>query len=235
MSKKAVLFIHGFSAKEEDNIAFIEEMKHHKNIDVSTFILPGHETKRMGKVKYQEWVDYSEQQLKKLLETNSRVTIVAHSMGTMIALYLAANYPQVEKLVLISPAYYYGNFEQNKKDIHRLIKKETNPDIGTGFEGALTKLVDVPLPCFLEYRKLVKNTEESIPKVKCPTLILHGTEDNIIPIRSSLYVYSMLKSQKYLTLIEKVRHQVFKSKKTKEISQYIYEYIMDEVLLKDRL
>lgn len=232
MFKKAVLFIHGFSAKKEDNRVFIEEMKHHKCIDIHTFTLPGHDTKRMGKVTYQDWLNASEKELQHLLKTYKKVTIVAHSMGTILAVHLAVHYKEVEKLVLISPAYYYGNIEQNAKDIKKLIKHEINPDIGTGFEGVLDKLFHVPLSRFLEYRKLTKQENQNIQKVKCPTLILHGTCDNIVPIHSSLYVYNMLTCKKDFTLIENVRHQVFKSKKASLISTYIYEYIIGGIQFK---
>lgn len=232
MAKKAVLFIHGFSAREEDNRLFIEEMKHHRKIDIHTFVLPGHGEKRMKRTSYHEWWVAAEKELQHLLDTYDKVTVVGHSMGTILAVNLAVQYPQVEKLVLIAPAYDYGNREQNAKDIKKYFKHEVNPEIGTGFEGLFRKLLTVPLLSFLEYRKLATRSRQNIDQVKCPTLILHGMQDNIVPIHSSLYLYSALTCEKYLTLIENVRHQVFKSKKAKEISDYIYEYIIGGIHFK---
>lgn len=232
MSKKAVLFIHGFSAKQEDNQIFVDFMKQKRQIDFYTFILPGHEKKRMGKATYQDWIDASIQELDKLLKKYSKVTVVGHSMGTILAIYLAAHYDAVEKLVLVSPAYDYGNLEQNAKDFKKLLHHEIDPSLGTGFEGALYKLFHVPFLRFLEYKKLVKSNKDNIKQVKCPTLILHGTMDNIVPIHSSLYVYNALTCEKYLTLIEEVRHQVFKSKKARLVSAYVYHYIMGGIHFK---
>ena len=226
MQKKAVLFIHGFSAKKEDNQAFVDFMKEKRRINFYTFILPGHDTRRMGKATYQEWIQASERELKEILKTHNRVTIVGHSMGTILAVYLAIHYSEVEKLILISPAYVYGNIEQNAKDFKKLIKHEINLDVGTGFEGILYKIIHVPFLEFLEYKKLVKYNEKNVSKVVCPTLILHGIQDNIVPLHSSLYVYNELSCEKHLTLLENVRHQVFKSKKSKLISDYIYNYII---------
>lgn len=232
MAKKAVLFIHGFSAQPKDNQLFVDFMKQKRQIDFYTFILPGHDTKRMGKATYQDWIDASIQELEKLLKKYSKVTIVGHSMGTILAVYLATHYSQVKKLVLISPAYYCGNIEQNARDLKRLMKRESNSEMGIGFEGFFYKLCHVPFSNFLEYRKLAKQNEVNIPKVKCPTLVLHGTMDNIVPIHSSLYVYNALTCDKHLTLIENVRHQVFQSKKAHDISSYIYEYIMGGIHFK---
>lgn len=232
MAKKAVLFLHGFSAKDEDNQVFVDSMQKKNRIDFYTLILPGHDTKRMGKVTNQDWVDASETKLKELLKTYHQITIVGHSMGTILAIYLAVHYPQVEKLVLISPAYIFGNFEQNTRDFKKLLQHEIDPNIGTGFEGILYKLFHVPFPRFLEYKKLVKRNKENIKKVACPTLILHGTIDNVIPLHSSLYVYNVLNCEKHLTLLEDVRHQVFKSKKAILISNYIYDYIIGGIHFK---
>ena len=232
MSKRAILFIHGFSAKQEDNQIFASFMEQKKQIDFHTFILPGHEKKRMGKATYQDWIDASIQELEELLKSYSKVTVVGHSMGTILAVYLAVHYSQVEKLVLVSPAYYFGNLEQNAKDFKKLMRREINPEHGTGFEGFFYKLFHVPFFRFLEYRKLAKQNESNIRKVKCPTLILHGTMDNLVPLHSSLYVYNALTCEKHLTLIENVRHQVFKSKKGNLVSAYIYDYIIGGIHFK---
>ena len=119
---KAVLFIHGLSAKVEDNEYFINEMKKYNNIEMFTFILPGHENDKVTKVTRKEWLSKSEQELKKILKKYSKVTIVAHSMGTIIAVNLAAKYKEVEKLVLIASAFQFGSFKQNKEDLKNIIK-----------------------------------------------------------------------------------------------------------------
>ena len=232
VAKKAVLFIHGFSAKQEDNQIFVDFMNKQKRIDFHTFILPGHDKKRMGKATYQDWINASTKELEQLLKKYQSITIVGHSMGTILAIYLAAHYKEVEKLVLVSPAYDYGNPEQNAKDFKKLLHHEINTELGTGFEGILYKIFHVPFPRFLEYRKLAKRTKENIKNVKCPTLILHGTMDNLIPIHSSLYLYNTLPCEKHLTFIEEVRHQVFKSKKAIEVSEYIYDYIIGGIHFK---
>ena len=111
---KAVLFIHGLSAKKEDNEYFIKRMNDFKNIELFTFTLPGHENDIVTKVTNKEWLDKSEEELQKILTKYKKVTIVAHSMGTIIAVNLASKYKEVEKLVLISSAFKFGSFKQNR-------------------------------------------------------------------------------------------------------------------------
>ena len=227
---KAVLFIHGLSAKKIDNDYFIEKMKKMHNIDIYSFVLPGHEGDKVSKVKYKEWIKKSECELNKVLKNYKEVTIVAHSMGTIIATNLAVRYKQIKKLVFISPAFIFGNFEQNKKDLKKIVHKEVDMDLGTGFEGSFTKLKEIPLSVWTEYRKMAKKNIKNIGKIKCPTLIIYGTSDNLVSKKSVLYVYNNLNCKKDIIMVDNVRHQVFKSSKRRLITNYIYKFISFNIL-----
>lgn len=229
---KAVLFIHGLSAKNEDNKYFIDYMKKKINIAMYSFTLPGHERDKMSKVRYREWLQKSEEKLKEILKKHKKVIIVSHSMGSIIAVNLASRYREVEKLVLISPAFYFGNLKQNKEDLKRLLKKEIDSELGTGFEGALTKLKTVPSSVWLEYRKMALVNIKNIERIKCPTLVIYGSNDNLVSKKAVMYVYDRLKCKKDFLLVDKIRHQVFKSSKKQIITKYIYRYIAFNTLYK---
>lgn len=228
--KKAVLFIHGLSAKKEDNEYFINKLSKYRNIDLYYFTLPGHENDKVTKSTGKEWLEKSEEELKKVLKNYKKVTIVAHSMGTIIAVNLASKYKEVEKLVLISSAFIFGNFKQNKDDLLNILKRNVDKEVGTGFEGSLKKFFTIPKSVMFEYKKLADENKKNISKVKCPTLLLHGSIDNVISIKSSRYVYDNLKCKKDLVVIKNVRHQVFKSNKKEKISKYIYMFITFNIL-----
>ena len=229
---KAVLFIHGLSAKKEDNEYFIKRMKNYRNIKLFTFTLPGHENDIVTKVTSNEWLDKSEEELKKILIKYKKVTIVAHSMGTIIAINLASKYKEVEKLVLISSAFKFGNFKQNKKDLKNILTKKVDNDIGNGFEGAFKKFVEIPKSVMIEYRRLADKNKENISKIKCPVLLLHGDIDNVVSTESSKYLYDNLNCEKELVIIKNVRHQIFKSNKKEIITKYIYNFITFNILYK---
>lgn len=53
---RKVLFIHGFSARQEDNDYFIKYLQKHKNIQVNTFVLQGHEKDKIIYTSYKEWL-----------------------------------------------------------------------------------------------------------------------------------------------------------------------------------
>lgn len=227
---KALLFIHGLSAKKEDNEYFISEMQKYKNIDIYSFTLPGHENDIVTKATRKEWLDKSEEELNNILKKYNKVTIVAHSMGTIIATNLASKYKEIDKLVLISSAFQFGSFKQNTEDIKNILTKNIDEEIGTGFEGSLKKFMEIPKSVMLEYILLSNENKENIKKITCPTLILHGDIDNVISIKSSKFVYDNLNCQKDFVTIKDVRHQVFKSLKKDKITKYIYNFITFNIL-----
>lgn len=220
---KAVLFIHGFTAKKEDNKYFIEYLKKFKNITVFYFTLPGHENDTVSYVSYHEWLKESEKQFLEIKKNYKKVILIGHSMGAIIATYLASKY-EIHKLVLLSPAYLFGSFEQNKQDLKQIIKMKEQK-IETGFEGFFQKMKDVPVKSMVEYHKLSHIGRKDLEKITCPVLVMHGDKDNVISIKSSIFVLEKLNTKKEFVLIKDVRHQIFKSDKKEQISKYIYHYI----------
>lgn len=220
---KTVLFIHGFSAKSEDNIYFINYLKE-KRIDVNAFVLPGHFENKVEKSTSKEWLEASERELKKLISKNKKVILVGHSMGGAIATILASRY-KVEKLVLIAPAFSIGSFNQNINDFKNLIMRKEERKFGSGFEGILTKTLTVNKSNIKEVKKIALLAKHRIKDVKCPLLLLHGTIDNVVSIKSSIELFGEFNCKKTFTLLTNVRHQVFKSNKRYDISKYIYNFI----------
>lgn len=220
-----VVFIHGFSAEEKDNKYFLEFLES-KGVNLSVIHLKGMTDKKVESLSYKVWLNEAEKDFKRIVGYNKKVILVGHSMGGAIATILAERYPDnVKKLVLISAAFDVGSSIQNKMDFFNFFENRKNDKLQTGFEGVLRKSLIVPIRDIFEVKKMGKLAKSSLNKIECPTLILHGTMDQIIPMTSSMNAYSKLKSKKHLTLLLDVRHQVFKSFKKDEISKYIYMYM----------
>ena len=226
--RKAVLFIHGFSASYYENEYFINTLQRYPELDVYTFTLPGHEPPIMRKVKYESWIAKSEEELKKLLDDYHTIYLVGHSMGGVIASYLASKYKsRIKKLVLIAPAFEYGSFHQNKKDIQDFFERENRKGV-VGYDTLFSKILTVPITRIIEFTKLVRRYKHCIHEVQCPVLLLQGNIDNVVPFSSSVYAYDALMGQKYFTVLRDVRHQVFISEKKELITNYIYTFLKSE-------
>lgn len=226
--KKAVLVIHGFGGATWENEFLVNDLKMNSEYKVFDFTLPGHTLEIIKGVQYQEWIRTSEEMLQTILKKYRSVYLVGHSMGGVIASYLASKYKGVKKLVLLAPAFDYVSIDQMKQDAKTFFenKLKLNKD-GALYDEAFMKMIRVPLPTIIEFTKLVKVHREDIVHVKCKTLILHGTMDELTPMSSSEYAYSSIGAkEKHFTKIEGVRHRILVSNKKKEVSTYIRSFLI---------
>jgi hypothetical protein len=224
-----VVFIHGFSAKKEDNEYLINYLKE-KHIKVKTIDLVGHKDNKVERLPYKKWLDEAEKSLKEIIKKEKNIILIGHSMGGAISTILAERYHEIKKLILLAPAFNIGSITQNKEDLFNIIKGNVNQEYKTGFEGVLKKTRMIPFSDLYEVKKLGKLAFKSLEKVKCKTLILHGTLDQVVCITSSIKAYACLNAKKHFTLLMNVRHQMLKGYKKEEISKYIYYYIKGGIM-----
>lgn len=235
MIKKAVLVIHGFGADIYENKYIVEYLKKDKHYDIYDFTLPGHEKAVIEKVKYQDWIDESKKQLENLINNYKSVYLIGHSMGGVIASYLASQYREVKKLVLLAPAFKYLNFTQNREDIKKIYtlkqkkyKIEYREEL---YHEIISKMRRLPLFTIIEFVKLVNKYKKYAKGVKCPTLIIHGDEDELVPVSSSKYIFGEIGTKrKYFTLVKEVKHRMLLSKKQDIISKYIRDFLKGGLL-----
>ncbi len=73
--------------------------------------------------------------------------------------------------------------------------------------------------------KLVEEHTKDIKDITCPTLILHGEKDDIVPVDSVQYVYDNIKS-KSVTLIElhSLTHDLFMNDRYDEVRDIIVKF-----------
>jgi len=224
--KKAILLIHGFAGGSYDYNSLNNDLELYNSFDVFTFTLPGHERMIIDKVTRKDWIKKAEDELEKIINAGySEVYIIGHSMGGVIASYLASKYKQVKKLVLAAPAFHYLAFKGDKVDILESIKKLPNLFKNYNPEEVLSRLFKVPAPTIREFMKLVEEHTGDVKNITCPTLILHGDKDDIVPYDSVLYVYDNIKS-KSVTLIElkTLTHDLFMNDRYEEVKGLIIKF-----------
>ncbi len=223
--RKAILIIHGFAGGtyDQEELAFKLELT--KSFDVYQFTLPGHDV-NLSKVNYEDWINASEEKLNLLIKSGyKKIYIIGHSMGGVIATYLATKYKQVKKLVLLAPAFHVLNITNEEINIKESLKKI--PKIIDDYKDEIIgRFLKLDMGAVKELMTLVK-TYYSVPKsIKCPVLILQGEEDHIVPKSSSEYVYSESNSSlKKLIFIKSVDHEICKSERREEVFEIIEEFL----------
>lgn len=225
--RKAVLLVHGFAGGCYDYGDFCNELQLCKHFHVYTFTLPGHDKHKINKVSKDDWIKAADTQMEKIINDGYKeIYVIGHSMGGIIASYLASRYPEVKKLVLAAPAFRYLVFKNDKLDIIRSIGKIPKLFINYDYEEIMSRILKVPIPTIREFMKLAEEYSKYVKRIEVPTLILYGLEDELVPIDSADFVYNHIGS-KSVTLIEfeKLNHDLFINERYEEIKKIVNNFL----------
>lgn len=227
--RKAILLIHGFAGGSYDYSNLANDLQLYANFDVYTFTLPGHDKLIIKDVTREDWINEAEKQVETLIKRGyKKIYVIGHSMGGVIACHIAKKYPQIKKLVIASPAFRYFTFKNDKLDILASIKQ--TPSLFKDYEpdNVLSRIFKLPIATTLEFINIVKEHSNDVKDVLCPTLILWGNMDKIVPKDGVMHVYKNIKSDSVtLYEIENVTHDTFKSDRYDEILKIITKFLRE--------
>jgi predicted esterase YcpF (UPF0227 family) len=107
-------------------------------------------------------------------------TMIGSSLGGLTAAHLGQQYTQVEKLVLLAPAFGFLSHWLGKLDtdtIHNWQEKQYLPVYHYGEKREI--------PLSYDFVTDAQAYQENLLQRPLPTLILHGKDDEVIPIQAS--------------------------------------------------
>ena len=224
--KKAILIIHGFAGGTYDQEELANYLELNRGFDVYQFTLPGHE-KNLSKVEKVEWISSAEDQIEWLIKNGyNKIYLIGHSMGGVIATYLASKYKEVKKLVLAAPAFHYLNVIKDDLNVTKSLQKAPKIIKDYGSDEIVARMLKFNLSVIKEFMDLVKEYYNYPKEVTCPVLIIQGKNDNLVPVTASEYVYDNIKSKtKILLLVEGLTHDVFRTHKKEQIYNIIQDFL----------
>lgn len=224
--KKAVLVIHGFSGQLADNEFLVNHLQANYRFDVFAFTLPAHEKNRIHKVKYQEWIDAVCKQIEFLIQNKYRkIYVVGHSMGGVLAGYLASHYKEIKKIVFLSSAYDYIGKNQIIDDLKNFNTIRKDHDIS--YSNIISKITKVSFLTILEFKKIVKELRTYLKDIKIPALILHGSMDEVVPCETVYYIEKEISSKdKTITIVLNARHNILRGKRKDDVIIYIEAFLI---------
>ena len=226
MFRKAILIIHGFAGGTYDQEQLANHLQLNRNFDVFQFTLPGHD-KNLSKVEHQEWISASADQIEWLIKNGyNKIYLIGHSMGGVIATYLACRYKQINKLVLAAPAFHYLNVIKDELNVGESLKSAPKIIKDYGSDEIIARMLKLNVSVLKEFMNLVKEYYDYPKQLTCKLLILQGKSDNLVPISSSEYVYEKAKSKdKQLVLLDDVTHDIFRIEKKEEIFKLVEKFL----------
>lgn len=177
-SPTGVLLIHGFTATTAEVRPAAEKL--HKNgFTVAGPLLPGHGTTPadLNRATWQMWMEKVKHFYEDLARECQQVFIVAESMGTLLALELAVQHPEVKGLCLFAPAIKVPRLWLSRLLLPFVDHLNKNAeDDGLPWQG-----YDVyPVRASVEMLKLQKRVRKDLEKVTQPILVFTGEYDQSI-------------------------------------------------------
>ncbi|RBQ28017.1 hypothetical protein CRU91_11395 [Aliarcobacter vitoriensis] len=231
--KEPIIFVHGLG--DEASTIWQESIEKLKNeYYIITFDLPGFGKSSKENVEYtpEKYAQVLDFLVSKFLN-NREFYLVGHSMGGAISLKYATMYQdKIKKLFIIDSAGVlhkdaYGEF-MLKAQINKIVDENNKSGLNSQisqFASNITSSITTILPKDLSgmvrdetIRKKILNTPNSIAalglitenwfdiyKIKTPTMILWGENDNITPLRTG-YILNYLLENSKLYIIKNSGH-----------------------------
>lgn len=221
IQKHVIVCIHGFGTrqmKEYNNFKFWNK----NEFQLHTFDIY---TLASG-VDYcpEIWIQRCESTIESFLNAGYKVDVVGFSMGGVLATHVAAKY-EVGRLFLISPAFDYMSVSNVLSKAKELFTKKENERAGR---------TTIPLRYTQAFTEVVKLCKDDISKVKCPVCFVHGDNDEVIPVRSSVHAFEkILHQNKNLFIIHNGTHRLMTQKSTEYETYQLFKLFMNHTIQPD--
>lgn len=236
--RKAILIIHGFAGGMYDQENLRNSLELVKKFDVYSFTLPGHDKYVVKGVTKDDWIKSSEEHIEALIKHGYKdIYLIGHSMGGIICSYLSTKYSQVKKLILLAPAYQFMSSKNGKINIFSSLKQvPTVIKRFSGIDELISRIIKFPIKTVKELEKMIVSYQNIPEKINIPTLIIHGTKDDMVPYKSSEDVFKKINSKsKKLIIVKGLSHNVMKDKYQKELIDIITIFLKKKNKKEDKI
>ncbi len=195
-----VLLIHGFTGSPPE-MRLLGDYVHRRGLTVAAPLLPGHGTTvdDMNRCRWTDWTGAVEAALADLRARCPTVFVGGLSMGSLLALYLAAYHPDLAGAILYSPAVKVADWRIHLTPLVRHIirtqDKSGQSDLSDPqAQQRLWCYDEQPLAAAAELLTLSRRVRRLLPHVTCPVLIVYSVRDREIHPDSARITYERVGS-----------------------------------------
>lgn len=235
-----VLIIHGFTSSL-DCVKGLQPPLAALGLPTRMPVLRGHGAATpdaLRGVRWQDWVADGEAALADLLTEVERVIVVAHSMGTLVAINLAADHRRdIDSVVLAAPAVQLASPLAPGRPlgflvpvVRRVLRKWDMPP-----KRADPALVDndrnypwAPMEAIAQMLAFSKQARDRLPEVNVPTLVLQSRADTtVLPVSAEIVLGGIAAqpADKRILWFERTEHEMFLDVEADAVIAAVVDYV----------
>ena len=227
-----VLLSHGYTASTAE-VRRLGRFLHEQGYTVAGPLLPGHMTSpdEMNRCRWHDWTGAMEEAYQQVTTRCERVFVGGESMGALLALYLAHEYPEAVGLLIYAPAL---RISPKKVALARLFapfipyvrKRQIEP--AERWQGYTVN----PVPALVQLLHLQGEVRRRLPNIHQPLLLIQGRLDTDIDLRGVAVLHQEIASTyKEWHWMEKSSHAVIldhELAQVTELTQHFIEWVLED-------
>jgi carboxylesterase len=225
-----VLLLHGLTATTAE-VRPLAKRFHDEGFTVSAVLLPGHGTtpEKLNQTHRREWISVCEKAYAELQKKCSRVIVGGESTGSILALHLASEHPEIKALLLYAPAMKLASSLLSKffmivasPFVFSVPKKAEDKSNAMPWQGYKVN----PLKAGVQLLKLQLETENRLPRIYQPILIIQANLDETVDLKSGEIIFRSVQSAvRESYWMEKSKHVVILDQEFEEVTSITMKFV----------
>jgi carboxylesterase len=236
--KKVALLLHGYTTSPREFRRLANYLSK-RNISVYAPLLPGHGTspERLAFIKYVQWIEFVEEQIKMLEKDYKEIYLIGNSYGGNLSLITANKSKKIKGVVTLGTPIFFKQEKISRyfllpilKRIKVFQKKPYNQKEREYIEKKSKVYLWVPMRSLPHALKIIDISKKSLPEIKKPLLTIFGghkpgaeipgSAKYLVDEQSSKYIYDNISSKKkkrvefvsgtHVFIIDKKAYKVYK-------------------------
>ena len=234
----SVLALHGFGATPQE-VLLVVEVARDLGLRALAPLLPGHglSVHELAKTRWLDWRGAAERALINLTSGGEPLIVVGMSMGSLLALELAAAFPeQVIGVGALAPAIRLGWPYPSLAlaavcglGVPDFTLPKSRPDIrDAGLRRSQVTYASQPAYAGNEVRLAGRRVEARLGEIRCPAFVAHGQNDHVCPVSNARRVYAKLGTlgwEKELLILPRSYHIITRDVERGLLRSRLYQFM----------
>lgn len=232
--EEGCLLIHGFTGTPA-HMRLLGENLHKGGYTVKGILLKGHGTKMedMEKVTWQDWLQDAITGYEALRKTCSKVYVMGLSMGGVLSLLLAEQYP-VDKVIPIAAPIRIHDRKAHGAPLLKYFQRfrmwggNEAPPVTEEFTAYKLGYDGFAVEALCHLLKLMKMAEKNLHQIHCPTLVVQSKTDETVKPVSAQIIYDRIKaSQREILWLDHSKHVCTIGPEREVMHKKIHEFLRE--------